>query len=181
MGDLEQTTVEEVQRTGLPPRTILQITACCFSFVSLLLLIVALVSDYWTVDSEGTRTGLWRICHAEKCMSYGMEAHAHEHAARAFLSLGMIFGTTSFFCLCASFFYTHATSVSIQRFSSKASFLAGVCAMLAMSKFTIMYKRQFSHLESWFGWSHSTGWASFPLFLITAGLAYKTISSPTET
>ncbi|XP_015271131.1 PREDICTED: protein NKG7-like [Gekko japonicus] len=156
----------------------LRIVACFFSFVSLLLLIVALASDYWAVDPDGSsHVGLWRGCAGNTCISYGMRVAGYFHATRAFLFMGMVAGAISCFGLCTSFFRTHIGSISIKVLAVSASFVAGVCSLIAMSTFTGVYNDIMLFAGTGFGWSFGVGWASFPLFLITGGLAYKAISS----
>ncbi|XP_060114011.1 protein NKG7-like isoform X4 [Heteronotia binoei] len=126
--------------------------AACFSFVSLSLLMIALTSDYWIVASDGRAYGgLWQECYIQ--------------VTRDFLLLGMVAGTVSFFGFCASFFQTHIGSFSTKRLAVWACFAAGV------------YNDQIVVYGTWFGWSFGIGWASFILFLITGGLAYKTVGS----
>ncbi|XP_060113664.1 protein NKG7-like [Heteronotia binoei] len=146
----------------------LQIAACFFSSASLFLLIVALVSDYWIVDSDQSKhAGLWQMCRDNACGSFGMNVLAYIHVTRAFLLIAMVAGAVSFFGLCASFFYTHVGSISIKVLVVSASFVAGVCSMTAMSTFTGVYSQQFPY-----GWSFAIGWTSSPLFLLTGGLAW---------
>ncbi|XP_015271129.1 PREDICTED: lens fiber membrane intrinsic protein-like [Gekko japonicus] len=115
----------------------LRIATCFFSFVGLLLLITALASDYWTVDSiRSGHTGLWRVCDGNSCTSFGMRTLGFVHATRVFLLMGMVAGAVSFVGLCASFSHTHIRSISITDLAMKASFVAGVCSMIAMSIFT---------------------------------------------
>ncbi|XP_077196941.1 protein NKG7-like isoform X2 [Paroedura picta] len=150
----------------------LRIAACVFSFISLLLLIIAMASNYWIINSNISHLGLWQICDAITCLSYGMEVRDYIHATRAFLFMGMIAGAVSFFGLCASFYHSHIGSISIKPLAMSASFAAGVCSLIAMATFTGMYS-QYIVLGVWYGWSFGLGWASFPLFLITGGLAWK--------
>ncbi|XP_060113698.1 protein NKG7-like [Heteronotia binoei] len=146
----------------------LRITACFFSFVSLLLSIIALASNYWVQDLEGTHAGLWKVCRANICMSYGMDVHAYEHIVRAFLLMGVAASIISFFGLCASFFLTHIGSIPIKLLTVSASIVAAVCSVVAMAIHTAANYRQFSGIEMLFGWSFGLGWALFPLFLITS-------------
>ncbi|XP_060114003.1 protein NKG7-like [Heteronotia binoei] len=157
----------------------LRITACFFSFLSLFLLITALASDYWIAAIDSSNSGLWKDCDFSMCIEYGMNVKAFIHATRAFLLMGMVAGAVSFFALCASFSHAHIGSISIKHLAVSASFVAGVCSMIAMSTFTGKYRVKPS--LAWIGWSFGIGWASFPLFLITGVLACMTPSSPTET
>ncbi|XP_060114009.1 protein NKG7-like isoform X2 [Heteronotia binoei] len=140
--------------------------AACFSFVSLSLLMIALTSDYWIVASDGRAYGgLWQECEDALCVSYGVDVPGYIQVTRDFLLLGMVAGTVSFFGFCASFFQTHIGSFSTKRLAVWACFAAGV------------YNDQIVVYGTWFGWSFGIGWASFILFLITGGLAYKTVGS----
>ncbi|XP_054855966.1 protein NKG7-like [Eublepharis macularius] len=158
----------------------LRIAASVCSFVSLLLLIIALASDYWVVDSAGGYTGLWRACARSICLSYGMNVQDYFHATRAFLLMGMFAGAASFSGLCASFYRSRVQSISTTRLAVTATVIAGVCTLIAMSVFTGVYNDRYSDLAASFGWSFGLGWASFPLFLITSGLAFFIVPSTTE-
>ncbi|XP_060114007.1 protein NKG7-like [Heteronotia binoei] len=158
----------------------LRIVACFSSFLSLLFLMLALASDYWIVNSDqSAHAGLWQTCDHNICMSYGMQVPGFFHATRAFLLMGKVAGIVSFLGLFASFFHSHIGSISIKCLAVLASFVAGVCSMIAMSTFTGVYNHHFPGFGIQFGWSFGLGWATFLLFLITGGLAYKTVSSAT--
>ncbi|XP_060114013.1 protein NKG7-like isoform X2 [Heteronotia binoei] len=142
--------------------------ACIFSFVSLLLLIVALATNYWMMDSaQRVHMGLWQACKDNNCASYGMSVSGAIHAVRAFVLMGMVAGAVSFVGLCASFSHTHIGSISIKHLAVSASFVAGFCSMIAMSTFTGVYSDVTLFFGTLFGWSFGLGWASFILFLIT--------------
>ncbi|XP_054855717.1 protein NKG7-like [Eublepharis macularius] len=158
----------------------LRIAASVCSFVSLLLLIIALATEYWIVDSGGGNSGLWQLCAPSICASYGMNVQDYIHATRAFLLMGMLAGAASFFGLCASFYRFHSQSISTTRLAVTASVIAGVCTLIAMSTFTGVYNDKYSFLPTHYGWSFGLGWASFPLFLITSGLAFFIVPSTSE-
>ncbi|XP_060113663.1 lens fiber membrane intrinsic protein-like [Heteronotia binoei] len=150
----------------------LQVSAAICSFLSFILLLASLVSDYWVESSN--HTGLWKVCKSTLCQSYGIKVLDYIHATRAFMLLGTFAGATSFFGLCASFFQPSAGSISTIKIAAIASFAAGFCALLAMSIFTGVYADLYIPVtHASFGWSFVLGWVSGPLFLATGGLAYK--------
>ncbi|XP_042296633.1 protein NKG7-like [Sceloporus undulatus] len=140
----------------------LQICAVVFSFISLLLLLISLGSDYWETTT-GFHAGLWRACFQNICGPIGNGSDKF-NSVQAFILIGMIAGAVSFFGLCATFWKSHLGSISLAKISAIASFAAGICAMIAMAIFTSMTR--------FYGWSFGLGWASFPLFLITSGFAF---------
>nr|XP_020663119.1 protein NKG7-like [Pogona vitticeps]XP_020663120.1 protein NKG7-like [Pogona vitticeps] len=146
---------------------VLQMCSAICSFVSLLLLLISLGSDYWVVNGT-VHAGLWNFCVSSVCSPFGMDVAAGDHATRAFMLLGMIAGAVSFFGICASFFKSQVGSMSLIKTSADVSIVAAICAMIAMSVFTGLS----SGSRGFYGWSFGLGWASFPLFLITGVLAY---------
>ncbi|XP_016851583.2 protein NKG7 [Anolis carolinensis] len=142
---------------------ILQIcaTVCCFA--SLLLLLISLGTDYWVVVGSKLNTGLWKQCVSSTCSEI-QNPSDKLNATRAFMILGMIAGAVSLFSLLASYFRTHLHSFSLAKLAAISSLFAGLAVMIAMSIYTSE--------NSNYGWSFGLGWASFPLFLITSGLAY---------
>nr|XP_020663115.1 peripheral myelin protein 22-like isoform X1 [Pogona vitticeps] len=145
-----------------PTMNVLQICSVICSFVSLLLFLISLCSNYWVVNST-VHAGLWRYCVLNACSLFGMKLGAAGHAVRAFMLLGMIAGAVSFFGLCSSFFKSKVSSMSLIKTSANASILAALCVMIAMAIFT----GASSAPGFVYGWSFIFGWASFPLFLIT--------------
>ncbi|XP_060641856.1 lens fiber membrane intrinsic protein-like [Anolis sagrei] len=141
---------------------ILQICATVCCFISLLLLLIALGTDYWVEDSS-KHEGLWKNCTLSNC--YDIQDPTDKlNASRAFMILGMISGAVSLLSLFATCFQTHFYSFSLAKLAAISSLFAGIAAMIAMSIYTSEHSN--------YGWSFGVGWASFPLFLITGGLAY---------
>ncbi|XP_033014624.1 peripheral myelin protein 22-like [Lacerta agilis] len=164
----------------------LQIGTVACASISLLLLLIALGSDYW-VGNALSNTGLWKLCLYDgsfsTCHSYGMNVEAQNgcyghltpfflslpsflkdflHATRAFMFLGMIAGAVSCIGLCGTFIGLQLGSISKAKASAIASFVAALCVLIAMATFTGRLGTEVSY-----GWSFGLGWASFPLFLIT--------------
>nr|XP_056702353.1 lens fiber membrane intrinsic protein-like [Euleptes europaea] len=156
----------------------LRIAASFCSFLSLLLLIVGMASDYWITFGTDS-VGLWRLC-SGICLSFSMDVDAYIHATRAFLLMGMFAGAASFFSLCASFYRPKIGSISTAVLAVLASIAAGVCSLIAMASFTGVSVARYMGPGENFGWSFGLGWASFPLFLITGGLAYMLVHRTTE-
>nr|XP_056702351.1 protein NKG7-like [Euleptes europaea] len=161
---------------------VLRIAASFCSFLSLLLLIIGMASDYWTGSrTDSTGVGLWRVCSGITCTSYSMnDLYGYMHATRAFLLMGMFAGAASFFSLCASFYRPKIGSISTALLAVLASIAAGVCSLIAMASFTGVSIAQYMGLWGIFRWSFGLAWASFPLFLITGGLAYMVVRRTTE-
>ncbi|XP_077788267.1 lens fiber membrane intrinsic protein-like [Podarcis muralis] len=156
----------------------LQIGAVVCAFISLLLLLIALGSDYW-LENEVSYAGLWRSCvnigFGETCVSFGMDVRDYVHATRAFMFFGMIAGAVSCIGLCGTFFSVQFGSISKAKTAAIASVVAAGCVLIAMATFTGCAGTQLSY-----GWSFGLGWASFPLFLITGGLAFRVNPAATE-
>ncbi|XP_053254197.1 protein NKG7-like [Podarcis raffonei] len=93
------------------------------------------------------------------------------HATRAFMFFGMIAGAVSCIILCGTFFDFQCGFLSQARTSAIASLAAAGCVLIAMATFTGREGTVFGPEVS-YGWSFGLGWASFPLFLITGGLAF---------
>ncbi|CAI5781226.1 protein NKG7-like [Podarcis lilfordi] len=156
----------------------LQIGAVVCAFISLLLLLIALGSDYW-LENEVSNTGLWRSCFhiglVDTCGSYGMDVTDFVHATRAFMFFGMIAGAISCIGLCGTFFSVQFGSISKAKTAAIASIVAAGCVLIAMATFTGRAGTQHNY-----GWSFGLSWASFPLFLITGGLAFRVNPAATE-
>ncbi|XP_033015099.1 peripheral myelin protein 22-like [Lacerta agilis] len=156
----------------------LQIGAVVCAFISLLLLLIALGSDYWLANALNN-TGLWKYCvnvgPIYSCSSYGMNVEDFLQATRAFMFLGMIAGAVSCIGLCGTFIGLQLGSISKAKASAIASFVAALCVLIAMATFTGSLGTEASY-----GWSFGLGWASFPLFLITGGLAFRLNAAATE-
>ncbi|XP_032084188.1 lens fiber membrane intrinsic protein-like [Thamnophis elegans] len=136
------------------------------SFISLLFLILALATDYW-IAIPGNHMGLWKVCEDHKCYPLHLElVGASLHAIRTFMFLGMINGVFSLGGLCVLFWKPLLGNISMSSTAWFGSFTAGLCVMIAMSIFTGVIDIPY------YGWSFGLGWASFPLYLLTGGLAY---------
>nr|XP_060641853.1 epithelial membrane protein 2-like [Anolis sagrei ordinatus] len=155
---------------------VLQICAVLLSFVSLLLLLISLGSNNW-VELIGSNFGLWNLCNSLGCFKLSSGSSSFE-ATRAFMLLGMIAGAVSFFGLCFTFYKSRLGSISLAKVSAIISFAAGACALIAMSVFTAA--TTVNGTSSWYGWSFGLGWASFPFFLLTGGVAFALQSVTTE-
>ncbi|XP_032083947.1 lens fiber membrane intrinsic protein-like [Thamnophis elegans] len=138
------------------------------SFISLLCLILALATDYWIANSlPGTRLGLWKVCKDRECYQLDVElVRGSLRAVQTFMFLGMISGVVSLGGLCFLFWKPLLGNISMSSTAWYGSFSAGLCVMIAMSIFTGITA------TTYYGWSFGLGWASFPLYLITGGLAY---------
>ncbi|XP_053123625.1 protein NKG7-like [Hemicordylus capensis] len=137
------------------------------SFISFLLLIIALASDYWVGDF-GNHESLWKQCLGDQCTTFGMKVEGYIHVTRVFMLVGMIFGASLLVGFCATCFSSHIGSHSLIRVATISNFSAGLCVLIAMATFTGVRGTRVSY-----GWSFRLGWASFPLFMITGLFAYK--------
>ncbi|KAH1180039.1 protein NKG7-like [Mauremys mutica] len=149
----------------------LRILSTVLVLLSLLLLLIALGSDYWLADNSGSHSGLWKSCSSSLCLQYS-SVLGYVDATRAFLFLAVIAGFLSFFALIPSFFRSHLGPVSLSLVSAVGSFSAGLCAMIALAVFTgeLAGAVNVPPGQVTFGWSFGLGWASFPLFLITGAV-----------
>ncbi|CAI5781222.1 protein NKG7-like [Podarcis lilfordi] len=155
---------------------ILQISTVVCAFISLLLLLIALGSDYW-LQSDNANSGLWVACgpvfSIYTCYSPSINAvQGFYHATRAFMFFGMIAGAISCIGLCCNFFSFQLGFISKTKNSAKASLVAAGCVLIAMAIFTGRTAAAISSSTWYYGWSFGLGWATFPLFLITGGLAF---------
>ncbi|XP_050786273.1 protein NKG7-like [Gopherus flavomarginatus] len=149
--------------------------------LSLLLLMIALGSDFWVTDNRGIQIGLWKTCIRSVCFQYS-SAPGYIDATRAFLFLALIAGFLSLFTLIASIFRSHLGPVALTLVSAVASFSAGLCAMIALAVFTGEVAKTLNVPlgQVPFGWSFGLGWASFPLFLITGAVMMFVQKSPSS-
>ncbi|KAG6921653.1 natural killer cell group 7 sequence, partial [Chelydra serpentina] len=159
-----------------PAMPLLRILSTVLVLLSLLLLLIALGSDYWVVGDSSVHIGLWKSCVNKLCAQFS-SAPDYYDATRAFLFLAMIAGFLSSFALIASFFRSHLGPVSLTLVSAVGSFSAGLCAMIALAVYTGEVNK-IANIT--FGWSFGLGWASFPLFLITGAVMMFAQKSPSS-
>ncbi|KAG6921445.1 protein NKG7-like, partial [Chelydra serpentina] len=103
-----------------------RIASVMLALLSLLLLVVALVSDNWlkVTVAEGSHFGLWRSCGSQNCNFYPT-VPGFFHTVRFLMILAMIAGFLSAFALLASFFCSHFRAVSLTLVCTVGSFSAG--------------------------------------------------------
>ncbi|XP_053254192.1 protein NKG7-like [Podarcis raffonei] len=156
----------------------LQISAVVCAFISLLLLLIALGSDYWLANASGN-IGLWKACAkvlaTYTCGSLGMDVKDFVHVTRAFMFFGMIAGAISCIGLCGTFCSVQFGSISKAKTAAIASIVAALCVMIAMAVYTGETRG-----NAYYGWSFGLGWVSFPFFLVTGGLAFRLNAAATE-
>nr|XP_034973819.1 protein NKG7-like [Zootoca vivipara] len=100
-----------------------------------------------------------------------MDVPDYYHATRAFMFFGMIAGAVSCLGLCGKCFDFQFGSLSKAKTAAIASLVAAGCVLIAMATYTGR-TAPLNSSELSYGWSFGLGWASFPLFLITGGLAF---------
>ncbi|XP_034973626.1 lens fiber membrane intrinsic protein-like [Zootoca vivipara] len=147
-----------------------QIGTLACACISLLLLLIALCSNNW-LENSFSHTGLWKSCvnvgMVYKCVAHGMNVKDYYHATRTFMFLGMFAGAVSCIGLSGPIFGLQLGSLSKAKTAAIASLLAALFVMIAMAVFTGETGGKASY-----GWSFCVAWATFPLFLITGGLAF---------
>ncbi|XP_044274717.1 lens fiber membrane intrinsic protein-like [Varanus komodoensis] len=144
---------------------VLHVVAVASSLISLLILLIALGSDYWATAGAFSQ-GLWNICDGTTCVKLQVSSVAL-NTVRAFVLLAMITSVVACCCLCAGFWLKQVGSVSMAMMAATANVVAGLFTMIGMSVFTGR-----SEQSVFFGWSFGFGWSCFPLFLICGGIAY---------
>ncbi|XP_044847582.1 protein NKG7-like isoform X1 [Mauremys mutica] len=149
-----------------------RILSTVLALLSLLLLLAALGADHWLVANTrlgSLHEGLWKICLNSVCEQIS-SASVSLKVTRAFTLLGAIAGCLSSVALLASFLRSHLGSLALTLLSFLGSFSAGLCAMIALAVYTGEFTGDVivPSDQVTFGWSFGLGWASFPLFLITA-------------
>ncbi|XP_077196939.1 protein NKG7-like [Paroedura picta] len=142
---------------------------CCF--ISIVLLVIVLTTSDWVEANE--HAGLWIVCNDTRCNPVGMQMQGYIHATRALLIIGLIAGTVSFIDLCASFGHAYFTAGSWTKFTSKASFFAGLSVLAALGTFTGGYFVSGVVALKSLGWTYGLGWVPAPLFFITDWLAHR--------
>ncbi|XP_038239490.1 protein NKG7-like [Dermochelys coriacea] len=156
-----------------------RIASVILALLSLVLLVVALVSDNWVkvTEAEGRHFGLWKICVQQICILHLTRVPGFFHTTRFFMILAMFAGFLSFFALIASFFCSHFRSVSLMLISTVGSFSAGVCAMIALAVFTSADCQIVMSGMLSYSWSYGLGWLSFFLYLGTGAVMLLTPGS----
>ncbi|XP_060641860.2 lens fiber membrane intrinsic protein-like [Anolis sagrei] len=149
----------------------LRISAGVFSFIGFALLLAALASEFWVQGQ--LHMGLWKVClNGLPCNLFGMDVPDYIHATRAFMLMAAVAGAVSFFGLCFLSCCSHPKSMV--KVSAIASFIAGLCALIAMATFTGVYSEQYQRIfRTWYDWSLGVGWGSIPFFLLAGVLASK--------
>ncbi|XP_050786268.1 protein NKG7-like [Gopherus flavomarginatus] len=158
---------------------LIRIASVILALLSLVLLLVALVSDNWVKvnEEEESHLGLWKICVSQICILHLTRVPGFFHTSRFFMILAMFAGFLSFFALIASFFCSHFRSVSLLLVSTVGSFSAGVCAIIALAVFTNGDCQLIMPGILSYGWSYGLGWLSFFLYLGTGAVTLLTPGS----
>ncbi|XP_053123837.1 lens fiber membrane intrinsic protein-like [Hemicordylus capensis] len=147
---------------------ILRLSVVICSFISLLLVVLALATDYWASDYTG-HYGLWKLCITDEgCAYLGMSVKGELHAIRAFILIGMTLGAFCFFGVCATYFYPHIGSFPLTKVVAITNLCAAFCVMIAMAIFKGTYGGY-----GYFGWSFYLGWTSMVMFIITGVRTYR--------
>ncbi|XP_044847612.1 protein NKG7-like [Mauremys mutica] len=149
--------------------------SCLLAVLSLVLLCMALFTDYWLLalgPSSTGHSGLWQECVAGVCVS---PAHAtgYIQATRAFLILGALATAASVLCLLLSLTSCVHIPVSTSLLASIAAFTAGSCTLVAMGVYTgeSWHKNQDGQIQLTFEWSFYLGWAALPLLALSGTFA----------
>uniref|UniRef100_A0A8C0FXH1 Uncharacterized protein n=1 Tax=Chelonoidis abingdonii TaxID=106734 RepID=A0A8C0FXH1_CHEAB len=132
----------------------LRILSTFLVLLSLLLLLIALGSDFWVADNAGGHMGLWKSCSSLGCARFpsvpgkGRQLCQGSHLCHQPAPQGR---TRTPGGVCA------------------VPFAPGLCAMIALAVFTGEFNGAVKVLPDQvaFDWSFGLGWVSFLLFLIT--------------
>lgn len=152
-----------------------RVGSCLLAVLSLVLLCMALFTDYWLV-ALGPRftghSGLWQECVAGVCVSPAPVTE-YIQATRAFLILGALATAASLLCLLLSLTSCVHIPVSTNLLASIAAFTAGSCTLVAMGVYTgeSWHKNQDGQIQLTFQWSFYLGWAALPLLALSGTFA----------
>ncbi|CAM5124797.1 unnamed protein product [Natator depressus] len=141
--------------------------SCLLATLSLVLLCVALSTDYWLVAYGGgvtSHSGLWQQCLADVCRSPD-RITGYIQATRAFLILATLGTAASVLFLLVSLMSCVHSPVSTDLLAAITGFAAGSCTLIAMGVFSgeSWHKNQDRMIQLTFEWSFYLGWAALPL------------------
>nr|XP_005293975.2 protein NKG7 [Chrysemys picta bellii] len=149
--------------------------SCLLAVSSLVLLCMALVTDYWLLAIGANTTahsGLWQVCLPVGCQS---PAHVtgYIQATRAFLILAVLATAASVLSLLFSVTSCVRIPVSTDLLASIAAFTAGSCTLVAMGVYTgeSWHKNQDGQIQLTFEWSFYLGWAALLLLALSGTFA----------
>ncbi|XP_069057301.1 lens fiber membrane intrinsic protein-like [Pleurodeles waltl] len=145
----------------------LKLSSLVLIFVSALVVLISLASDYW-ISSSVSFFGLWRLCVQGICTSLGSAADVD--ATRAFIII-------SFLLLVASgvlqileiWISTVMAGVNKQKLVTIMNFCAACSAIIAMGVFTGSANSAGAGVP--FSWSYALGWVSVGLSLLAGVVA----------
>ncbi|XP_062996385.1 protein NKG7-like [Elgaria multicarinata webbii] len=147
-----------------------RIVSMLMAFVSIVLLHMALTTDYWVVVygvKDIMHSGLWQQCKNGNCTTPGTTKE-YIAATRAFLILASLLALVSALSLVFSFTSCAHGVMSKPFIPSMAAFTAALFTLIAVAVYTA---------ESWnnntdpkvhytYEWSFYLGWAAFPMLLL---------------
>ncbi|CAM4678771.1 unnamed protein product [Lepidochelys olivacea] len=141
--------------------------SCLLATLSLVLLCMALSTDYWLV-AYGPRatahSGLWQVCVVNECRSPD-HITGYIQATRAFLILATLATAASVLFLLVSLTSCLHSPVSTYLLAAITGFAAGSCTLIAMGVFSgeSWHKNPDRMIQLTFEWSFYLGWAALPL------------------
>ncbi|TFJ97196.1 S-acyl fatty acid synthase thioesterase, medium chain [Platysternon megacephalum] len=149
--------------------------SCLLAVFSLVLLCMALFTDYWLValgPHSTSHSGLWQECLANECQS-PPHVTGYIQATRAFLILAALATAASVLSLLLSLTSCVRIPVSTDLLASIAAFTAGSCTLIAMAVYTgeSWHKNQDGQIQLTFEWSFHLGWAALPLLALSGAFS----------
>ncbi|XP_042296630.1 protein NKG7-like [Sceloporus undulatus] len=138
--------------------------------ISLVLLLMALITDYWIVASDAIsfmHSGLWKVCRDGNCFVPNI-TYDYIIATRAFLIMASLTALTAVIVLVASFMPYNCGVLDKPLNASVAAIIAGLFNLTALAVFTAesWQKNVNPKIQVTFQWSFYLGWAAFPMLLL---------------
>ncbi|XP_074837482.1 protein NKG7-like [Carettochelys insculpta] len=155
--------------------------SCLLAVLGLLLLCMALSTDYWLVaygPKLTVHSGLWQVCLADGCHTPSPIAD-YIQATRAFLILASLATAVSILSLLVSITSCIRSPLSPSLLAALMAFAAGGCTLIAMAVFCAesWHKNQDGQIQLTFEWSFYLGWAALPLLALSGICALVTHKS----
>uniref|UniRef100_K7FNU4 Natural killer cell granule protein 7 n=1 Tax=Pelodiscus sinensis TaxID=13735 RepID=K7FNU4_PELSI len=150
--------------------------SCLLAALSLLLLCLALSTDYWLVaygPKDTFHSGLWQQCTVGRVNGY-------IQATRAFLILAALAAAVCILSLLSSIISCFQSPVSLSLVASLSAFAAAGCTLVSMAVFSAESwdKNKDGQIQLTFEWSFYLGWAALPLLVLSGCLGPGSAAGP---